>query len=475
MFQVSSYKFQNPDMKSKLFPLFLLFVFLITAGPVCKGTSQTVLEAMKPVNLVYWRVFDDQDAFSEIIAAYKVLHPNISITYRKLRMEEYEQTLLDALAEDRGPDLFSVPNTWVREYQTKILPMPKTITLPYQVTTGTIKKETTIQLQTTPTLSLRALRTDFMDQVAKDVVLKYQAGDLPAEDRIYGLPLYLDTLALFYNRDILNASAIPEPPRSWAEFSEDVKKIAKIDKQGNILQAGAAFGTAKNVERAPDILSLLMMQNGSAMTNENGNATFAAIPPGATLPNPPGEDALGFYADFASPYKEVYTWNSSMPNSLEAFSTGRAAFFFGYSYHIPQIKNLAPKLNFAIAKIPQIEGNQEINFTNYWVETVSTKTKNQNEAWDFLQFAAKAENAQKYLAKTKKPTALRSLVASQIEDLDLAVFASELLTAKSWYQGMDAPAMEKIFNEMIENVVAGTQTLREAIGLAQGRVNQTIR
>ncbi|MFA5413565.1 MAG: extracellular solute-binding protein [Patescibacteria group bacterium] len=463
-------------MNKKTLAIFLLLAFIITAGPICKGSSQEVLEAMKPINLTYWRVFDDQDAFDEIITAYKAVHPNVSVTYRKLRMEEYEQTLLDALAEDRGPDMFSLPNTWVKEYQTKILPMPKTITLPYQVTTGTIKKETTIQLQTTPTLSLRALKTDFMDQVAKDVVLKYQATpEVAAEERIFGLPLYLDTLALFYNRDILNSAGIPEPPKTWAEFQEDVKKIAKIDKQGNILQAGAAFGTANNVERAPDILSLLMMQNGTVMTDENGNATFAAMPAGANLTNPPGEDALGFYTDFASPYKEVYTWNGNMPNSLEAFSTGRAAFFFGYSYHIPQIRNLSPKLNFAISKMPQIEGNQEINFTNYWVETVSTKTKNQNEAWDFLQFAAKAENAQKYLAKTKKPTALRSLVASQIEDLDLAVFASELLTAKSWYQGMDALAMEKIMSEMIENVVSGTQTIKEAIGLAQGRVNQTIR
>lgn len=462
-------------MKSKNFLLFLLFAFLITSGAICRGTPVAIQEAMKPANLTYWRVFDDQDAFDEIITAYKAIHPNVTISYRKLRMEEYEQTLINALAEDRGPDLFSIPNTWVREYKTKILPMPKSITLPYLVTTGTIKKETTIQLQTTPTLSLRALQTDFMDQVAKDVVLKYQAGDLPAEDRIYGLPLYLDSLALFYNRDILNANGIPEPPQGWAEFQQDVKKIAKVDKQGNILQAGGAVGTANNVERAPDILSLLMMQNGTAMTDDNGNATFANIPPGASLPTPPGEDALGFYTDFSSPYKEVYTWNANMPNSLEAFSSGRAAFFFGYSYHIPQIKNLAPKLNFSVAKMPQIEGNQEINFANYWVETVSYKTKNSNEAWDFIQFAAKAENAQKYLTKTKKPTALRSLVASQVEDIDLSVFASQVLTAKSWYQGIDAPAMEKIMSEMIENVVAGTQTLKEAIGLAQGRVNQTIR
>lgn len=463
-------------MKSKLFPLFLLFALLITTGPVCKGTPKEVQEAMKPVNLVYWRVFDDQDSINEIIAAYKLLHPNVSVIYRKFRFEEYEQKLLDAMAEDKGPDIFSIPNTWVREYQTKILPMPKSITLPYQKVVGTVKKETVIELRTTPTMSLRALKNDFVDQVAKDVVLKYQeTPESPAEERIYALPFYLDTLALFYNRDILNANGIPEPPRTWTEFQQQVKKITKIDKQGNILQAGAALGTAYNVERASDILSLLMMQNGTAMTDEAGNATFAEIPPGSTLPTPPGEDALGFYTDFASPYKEVYTWNASMPNSLESFTTGKAAFFFGYSYHIPQIKNRAPKLNFAVAKMPQIEGGQEVNFANYWVETVSTKTKAPNEAWDFLQFAAKADNVSKYLNKTKKPTALRSLVASQIEDIDLSVFASQVLTAKSWYQGKDAPAAERIFEEIIENVVAGTYTLKEAIGLAQGRVNQTMR
>ncbi len=463
-------------MKKKLFPLFLILAFLITAGPICKGTPVEVQRAMRPVTLTYWRVFDDQDSMNEIFAAYQALHPNVSFTYRKFRLEEYEQKLLDAMAEDKGPDLFSIPNTWVKEYQTKILPMPKSITLPYQVTTGTIKKETIIEMRTIPTMSLRAIKTDFIDQVAKDVVLKYQeAPDKPLEDRIYALPLYADTLALFYNRDILNASGIPEPARTWTEFQEHIKKITKIDQQGNIIQAGAALGTAKNVERAPDILSLLMMQNGTMMTDDAGFATFANIPPGSAVPAPPGEEALGFYTDFASPYKEVYTWNANMPNSLEAFLTGRSAYFFGYSYHIAQIKNRAPKLNFAVAKIPQIEGGQEVNFTNYWVETVSRKTKAPNEAWDFLQFLAKAENVQKYLTKTKKPTALRSLIASQIEDIDLSVFASQTLTAKSWYRGIDAPATEKIFEEMIENVVAGTQTLKEAINWAQGRVNQTMR
>lgn len=463
-------------MKSKLFFLFLIFTFLVMAGPICKGTPKEVQEAMKPVNLVYWRVFDDEDAFSEIIAAYRVFHPNVSITYRKLRYEEYEKELLDAMAENRGPDIFSIHNTWIKKYQTKIVPLPKTITLPYQYVAGTIKKEVVTEMRTTPTLSLRALKTDFVDQVAADVLLPYQEDPTkPFEDRIFGLPLSLDNLALFYNRDLLNAAGIPEPPLTWTEFQEQVKRLTKIDKTGKILQSGAAIGTGKNVERAGDILSLLMMQNGTRMTDEAGNATFNQIPPGATLPAPPGVEALAFYTDFASPYKEVYTWNKEMPNSLEAFITGKTAFFFGYTYHLPQIKARAPKLNFAVAKAPQIAGGAEINFANYWVEVVSKKTEHLNEAWDFVQFLVKAENAKNYLAKTKKPTALRALIKEQAEDIDLANFVAQILTAKSWYKGKDALTVERIFEDMIEQVVDGLATLEEAIGLAATKVNQTIR
>ena len=89
----------------------------------------------------------------------------------------------------------------------------------------------------------------------------------------------------------------------------------------------------------------------------------------------PAADAVRFYTDFADPGKEVYTWNKNMPNSLEAFILGKTAFFFGYAYHLPTIKSRAPKLNLSIVKLPQIAGNPEINFANYWLETVSRKNK----------------------------------------------------------------------------------------------------
>jgi multiple sugar transport system substrate-binding protein len=453
--------------KIRKISILIIFTFIITSGLGCKGTSTEVEQAIQPVNLVYWRVFDDGDSMSDIIAAYNAIHPNISISYRKLRIEEYENELLNAFAEDRGPDLFSIHNTWTGKYENKIVPLPKTITLPYETIQGTIQKEKVIELRTLPSLSVRELQGNFVDAVPYDVLIG---------DQIYGLPLALDTMVLFYNKNFLNNAGIPQPPATWTEFREQVKKMTKQDKQGNITQAGAAIGTNANVERSVDILSLLMMQNGIVMTDNNGYPRFGEIPPGqADQSFVPGEEALNFYTDFASPAKEVYTWNNSMPDSLETFISGNVGFFFGYSYQLSTIKARAPKLNWGIVKMPQIEGAaQEINYANYWNEAVSKKSQHQSEAWDFIQFATKAENAQKYLAKTAKPTALRSLIPSQLEDINLNAFASQVLTAKSWYKGEDAPVAEKAFGEMIDSVVQGTATPHEAIGTAISKINQTI-
>lgn len=463
--------------KSKIYLAFLI-LFLATNGAACRVASPEAQQASKPITLKYWRVFDDSENFDEIIAAYRVLHPNVQIDYRKLRMEEYEKELVNAFAEDRGPDIFSIQNTWVRGYQPKLLPLPPQITVASREVQGTIKKEVVTVLKTTPSLTLRQLRNDFVDAVYPDVVIPTPDENKPEEvtDRIYGLPLFVDTLVLYYNRDLLNAAKIAQPPRTWAEFQQTVKRLTRLDNRGAIIQAGAAIGTGRNVERAGDILSLLMMQNGTKMTDESGFSAFQTIPKELSgRASLPGEEALIFYTDFANPGKEVYTWNQSMPSSFESFVGGKAAMFLGYSYHLPLIRARAPKLNVGLAPAPQIEGNPEINFANYWVESVSRKTKYTNEAWDFVQFMARAEQVKKYLAKSRRPTALRSLINSELQDEDLATFANQTLTAQSWYRGKDAASAERAFLEMVDSTVSGSLPAREALKFAAEKVNQTIK
>jgi len=451
---------------------------LSLVGQGCtRGPSREAVEAMRPVTITWWRVFDDQEAVAPIIAAYRALHPNVTIEYRKFRFDEYEQALLNALAEDRGPDLFSVHNTWVRGYVPKLAPIPDSFTIPFTTVQGTIKKEQVTELRTVPGKSVRALRNEFVDVVASDAIVNVE-GETPQEgrrDRIFGLPLSADNLALYYNKDLLNAAGVPQPPGFWSKLQTDVPRLTKQDAQGNLTQSGVSIGTAKNVQRYADILSLLMMQNGTQMTDENGFPIFTRTPPELQgRGSPPATDAVVYYTHFANPATEAYSWNDRLPDSLEAFAAGRSAYFLGYAYHIPEIRARAPKLNFGIARVPQIEGNPEVNYANYWLEGVSKKSAHQNWAWDFLQFATSAEQNVKFLDAAKKPAALRALLQRQLEDVDLSVFATQMLTAKSWYRGKNETAYEQAFADLITNVLDGAK-LNEAMENALNRVAETYR
>ena len=164
-----------------------------------------------------------------------------------------------------------------------------------------------------------------------------------------------------------------------------------------------------------------------------------------------------------------------MPGSLNAFEAGKVGFFFGYNYHIPQIRSRS-RVNFGMAGLPQIPGNPVVNYANYYVETVSNKSANQDMAWDFLLFINQQDNIKKYLAETGRPTAQRALIGEQLEDDWLYPSASQVLTARTWYRGKNIGAVEAIFKEMTEQflITFDSREINKLLSNVIQRVAQTI-
>ena len=424
------------------------FAALLFIGAGCGIAGSTV--QIKPVTLAYWRTDDDPTAFRPIIEAYQKIHPNITINYTRLRPDEYERKLLEALAKNRGPDLFSIPSVWLSGWQERILPLPKETVIPTR-TVNAQKQIVTIK-QKNPTLTILAARNAFVEGVTRDIIMPYQPDPVkPAENKIFGLPFSFDTLAMYYNKDLLKKANIEKPPATWKDVQDQSQKLTILDKDNiAIKQTGAALGGAKNILYNVDILTAIMVQNGAIMADDGGYAYFN-VPTPATSDHlyPPGAEALMFYQGFANQGTSTYAWNQDMPISLDAFVSGKAAFFFGYPIDMIKIRDRAPKLDFGIAPIPQIDPGQPKNVPNYPIEVVSKKTKHADEAWDFLQFAAGADQISGWLSAVKRPTALRGLIQSLLTDPDLAPFAGQVLTANSWYRGKDYSKVQDAFNTMI--------------------------
>ena len=347
----------------------------------------------------------------------------------------------------------------------------------YMVEQGTIKKELVPELRTTPSIRNNQVRDLFVDTVGKDVILEYEdAAKKTKEQRVWGLPMYMDTMATFYNKDLMNNAGIAELSDYWGsdKFKKDLKKMTKQDEQGNILQSGMAMGTGANIDRAHDILAALMMQNGATIIDDQGRVAFRNIIRGKDYN--PGIDAVRFYADFADPTKDVYSWNAQITNSLEMFMQGRLAVLYGYSYLLPILKAQAPSLNYSVKKLPQIEGSSETaNVADYYVEVVSKKSKYKDEAWDFVQFATtKPDNVRSYLNSTKKLSAIRALIDEQKEDDELGVFAEQAFNARTWYRGMNYAEAVKSFNSMLEAINKNSETFEQELKILEGRLKQTL-
>jgi len=291
----------------------------------------------------------------------------------------------------------------------------------------------------------------------------------------------MDTLAVYFNRDILNTADIVNPPTTWSELVQQVGRLTLLDNQSNVIQSAIGLGRADNVAHAVDITSLLMMQNGTAMTDASGR--LAQFDRGTDDYNP-GLRALGFYSDFADPTKEVYTWTKQFSNSLDNFIEGKIAYYIGTLADRPIIDGRGQQLNYDIAPMFHINSDGtdtsaltnariKMNAATYWIETVAQRSAYQNEAWNFVQFMSQSENVSSYLEDTGRVSALRKNLAAQVGNQQLAIFASQALSAKSWYRGENWSETQSAFIEMINSVADKTADPAEALTRAAKRTQLT--
>jgi multiple sugar transport system substrate-binding protein len=461
----------------KLLSIAVLAGFLLT-GASCLSPGVNIV----PITLTYWRVDDDTTALDEPLAAYQKLHPNVTVVVTKMRTEDYERTLRQAFANGTNPDIFSIPNTWIGSWKPNMLPLPKETVIPTQIVQD--GKVVAVN-QKTATLSLINLNGRYVEGVAKEVVMNavFEGSTTPVP-AIWGLPLSADSMGLYYNRDILRRANIESPPRTWRDVQELAIKLTVLeelvpDASGStfgqipgIRQSGAPLGLAKNVNHYTEILAAIMAQNGATLAADNGYASFHLQ--GRDPGKRPAEEALQFYQSFAIYGSQNYAWNDKMANSLDAFIAGTSAFYFGYPHEAKIIRERAPRLDLGVAPMPQVDPSVPFNILSYPVEAVAKNTQHPNEAWDVVQFITNADNVRPYLTATKRPTALRSLIESQLSDADVGPFAGQVLTAKGWYKGGDYAKVRAAFQTMIETYPTALQPdYAPIVSAAAAAVNAT--
>jgi len=420
--------------------LSLLTITVLTVGLGCKGPSKEEQVASRPITLNFWTVFDNVPELQRLATQYNLTRPYVTINIRQLRYEEYQDKFLTALADDVGPDIISIHVRDLKKHAARLSPVPASVKVAHIQTSGGLNPEITVTVEQNNMPTVNTVKNNYLQTVGNDVIL---------DNKLYGLPLTVDTMALYYNKDILDAAGVATPPSNWEEFLTAVKAATKTDPgdPNILLQSGAGIGTGKNIDNAPDMYALLLMQKGVKIM-ENNSVRFAQNEDRNQAS--PALEALRFYTDFARSDKEAYTWNEQQPNAFDEFVRGKSVFYFGFGFDYERIKARAPQMNLAVTPMLQLNSGAITNVANYWVQTVPKKSKHQNEAWDFIRFISTPENIKAYSEKAHAPSALRTHNKDQKnEENPLAPFASQVLQADNWYRGKDYTAAQGAFRELI--------------------------
>ncbi len=433
-------------------PLSIATVATATLLSGCLGFGGTKSSATNPaqkVTLTMWGLFDDPAVWQPIITSYQQANPNVTINYVKKDFATYEQDSFDALAARTGPDIWLIRNDWMpRDYE-KLTPAPDAL------------------FATKSTSSVLTYQSKVPSVAYNDSVIT---------GKIYGVPLSVDSLVLYYNktlysaeRGVLNRSSDPaissstdlqQPPNSWQDVIRYDGLLQQKDGNGDITRAGIALG-ANNVDQSQDILSALMLQTGTQMVAaDRKSAAFnlsQTISTGKVTV--PGADALTFFRSFSDSKNANYTWPTNFPNSIQAFEQGKVAMMINYGYVQNQLKQDVPNLNFGISALPQIAGSTTAtDYSSYWLETVTKASAHSDIAWDFLKSAL--QQAGGYAGAAGRPDSVRPADTSGPATVsDRATTGTPLtfekLTDQDWYKGRRANEVDGIFRDLIQAVNDG--------------------
>lgn len=392
------------------------------------------------VQLTVWG-FEKSGAVGGLMDAYGQLRPSVEIFYKQVSENNYENTLLSALASGQGPDVFPVHNRGLAKNLAVLFPAASS------------------------QFAQSRLDNLFPAEVGQDFAFAAatSAAGGAAEKQVYALPLYFDTLSLIYNKDLLDQGGVANPPVTWEEFQSDIAKLRNFSPSGQIVRAAAAIGgSQKTIGNAVDILNALMLQNGVTMISGK-YASFASEK---------GVGAFNFYLQFANPDSNYYTWNESQAKDFDSFAAGNTAIVFGYNSDVQKIKSKSPFLRFGVAPLPQVNPVNAVNYADYRGLAVSKQSKNPTWAWDFIiNMATQPQIAEQYSKITGQPPALRELISQKINDPALGVFAKQALTARSWNQP-DEARVDGIFNDAIVSAIVSQSNTREILSRAQAQVTQ---
>lgn len=407
-----------------------IFALFIIVGVITFATFKTGNQQSLP-NITIWGTVPGTIFNTFLSEINNTRSEPLTVSYVQMSEASFHEQYVETLARGEGPDAVLVPHELILKEEDKL------VAIPYSV------------------FSERDFKNTFI-----------QTAELYLTSRgVLALPLSVDPLVMYWNRDLFTNAGIATFPRYWDEFVALAQKINRKDNASNITQSAIALGEFRNLTNAKEILTTLILQTGNPIVMrgpEGPLVTFSRGEQGGESVR----NAIQFFTEFSNPVKTTYSWNRSLPQSKNFFIGGDLATYFGFSSEIADIRNKNPNLNFDVASLPQIRsGTNRVTFGKIHALAIAKSSANANGTFQVLNELTSPQALAIWSAQTGLPPVRRDLIAQTPEDAYLAVFYDAALISRAWLDP-DPAATYTIFQKMVESVISSRETLIDAVDQA---------
>lgn len=406
-----------------------------------KGNNEEVIQPVTIWGTV--KADDFKDIQNDILADEEIISDLKHVTYVQKRQDTFNDEFIEALATGGGPDLVILPHNMILLHQNKLLPVS------YE---------------------------SYPERTFKDSFIE-GADVLRDENGIYGLPLAVNPLIMYWNRDLFIRQLLTEPPKVWETVIDIAPRLSDTDDTGTVFKSAIALGQFSNIDYSKEIFTTLMQQAGSKIIErkaiksdqEGGNEydilTIPVLNKKDGYLAPPAEAALRFFGQFTDPTREVYSWNRSLESDSQRFLTGDLAMYIGKTSRYEEFKKVNPNLNFDVAIIPQKSGTVPVTYGDFTAISIVKNTKKPSDAFKTLLTITQPAVANIFSNAINLPPARKDVLGYTQPSSEKEIFFSSAVWAKAFYDPYPEKT-DEIFSDMVGLYTSGQIGLSEAIGVA---------
>jgi len=417
------------------------------------------------VTIKIWSPFDEGEAYNQLLSNYLTDNPNVKIDFQYISAsdaKDYEAKVVNAIAAGTGPDIWLIRADWLPKHKTKLTPAPKNIQWGDNARGD----------------QMAALKA----KVSEAIVAQNSM-----DGQLYGLPVAVDSLALYINRAVVRdaqsdlkearssgAETLSTYPTTWKAV-EQWSRLLTSSSAGKIVRSGLAAGNIENTYAPVDFyLALLTQKGGSLFTADDKTVALHLAKTGTSTY--PAQDALNFFTSFAESGNANYTWPATAGDPVQAFVANKLGMLVGYSTVATDIRRANKDFDqAAIVPLPQDEeligpSDKRVDYAAYWTQVVSKTSANSAIAWQVIRATQNKEGLRQYAKLTDKVTIdqVDPTVGSppRVGDLgSLEVFAAQIPTSRVVYQP-EWQAVTAILQDMIRGKLVSQQSASTVVDTA---------